>query len=133
MNMAHGSKAGPSIPLTLALTFGANRVYLVGRQEAPLWIRQRGPWRRSLRVTWHRMDEVPGHWWVAQNGRDLVILGQGQRPPMVLREVRGGWRGLVPSGRQSIAVRLPRLGDYEFQPIRGVVKGAVHRSRPTGG
>ncbi|MCY0879020.1 MAG: hypothetical protein OWU84_08770 [Firmicutes bacterium] len=132
MNMADGSRAGPPLTITLALTFGVNRLYLVGPREAPLWMRQRGPWRWALNVTWHRMDEVGGRWWVAQHGRDLVILGQGERPPLLLRDAKGPWQGMIPSGRQSIAVRLPRKHRYDVRPIGAVRDRGGHRSMPTG-
>ena len=117
MSMAHDSTAGTLAPLTLALTFGGNQLYLVGRHEAPLWMRRYGPWRRSVKVRWHRIDQIPGHWWLGQSGRSLVVLGQGPRPPLKLRRVGDAWQGLVPPGRQSIVVTLPDSSLYEVVPV----------------
>lgn len=117
MSTANDSTAKTSLPITLALTFGANQLYLVGRHEAPLWMRRRGPWRRSVKVYWHRIDQIPGHWWLGQYGKSLVVLGQGPRPALKLKKAGGMWQALVPSGRQSIVVTLPDADSYHVEPI----------------
>lgn len=101
---------------TLALTFGTNRLYLVGRQDAPLWVR--GPWHRALNVRWHRLEQVPGHWWMGQCGRQLAILGQGTRPALVLEKPGGRWQALIPAGRQSTVLTVPDSSRYYARPIR---------------
>lgn len=105
--------------LTLALSFGKNRLYLVGPNQAPLWLRQRALWKKPLVVVWHRIDDLPGHWWLGQQGRELVILGQGERPPLLL-EREGGrrWQAFVPSGHQSLVVKLPDMSPYRVKVIR---------------
>ena len=117
MSMAHGKTVGPSTTLTLALTFGGNQLYLVGRHQAPLWMKRRGPWRRSLRVRWHRIEQIPGHWWLGQSGTTLVVLGQGLRPALKLTKDSGAWQALVPAGRQSIVISLPDPDAYSVKPV----------------
>lgn len=118
MSTAYGPNVGFSETLTLALTFGVNHLYLVGRQEAPLWTRRRGPWQRPVKVAWHRLEQLPGHWWIGQRGRELVILGQGTRPALILQRPGAPWQALVPAGRQSTAVTLPDTERYVVRPVR---------------
>jgi hypothetical protein len=117
MSNLHETWPASETPLTLALTFGGNELFLVGRQEAPLWMRRRGPWRRPVQVSWHRMDQIPGHWWLAQRGRELVVLGQGMRPALMVQKAGAPWQGLIPAGRQSTMVTLPDSSDYTVRPI----------------
>lgn len=125
MSIPHEFREG-AMPRTLALTFGANRLYLVGRSAAPLWIRQMGPWKRVLPVAWHRLNEAPGRWWVAQQGDHLVVLGQGQRPALLIARAGSTWQGMIPDGRQSTVVTLPNHpGRYEVS-VLGL--GHVRRS-----
>lgn len=117
MGMTHGFADGSAASMTLALTFGVNRLYLVGTQEAPLWLRRcRLRWR-PVTVVWQRLDQLPGHWWAGQCGRDLVVLGQGIRPPLTMQKSGTSWRALLPSGRQSVRVVLPDGARYEVRPV----------------
>ena len=111
-NGFHGSAAGFNSQSLLALSFGKNRLYLVGRSGAPLWMRKHGLWQKAVTICWRRLEGVPGHWWVGQNGRNLVILGQGARPPLILKKGTP-WRALIPAGYQSMAVQLPDDADYQ--------------------
>lgn len=112
--------------LTLALAFGPHRVYLVGRREAPLWRRRRGPFERNLTVVWHRVEHAAGHWWTAQVGRDLVVLGQGARPALVIEKNGSRWQALIPSGYQSTRVQLPDGGRVAVRPVMTATRD--HRS-----
>lgn len=127
MGIANGSSVAARPPRTLALTFGANRLYLVGQQQAPLWIRTRGPWQRALKVSWHRLDELPGHWWLGQWGRQLVILGQGARPALLLAQPDSLWQALVPGGRQSTLVSMPDSRPYLARPIMSAGRRSIAR------
>jgi hypothetical protein len=118
MGMSNGSIAEKAPVRTLALTFGTNRLYLVGRQDAPLWIRSRGPWQRAINVRWHRLDQIPGHWWMGQCGRHLAILGQGARPALVLEKPGGRWQALIPAGRQSTVLTVPDRARYYARPVK---------------
>lgn len=118
MGMIHNSAVGMSEARTLTLSFGSNRLYLVGRREAPLWMRKRGPWMRPLTVSWHRLEHGPGHWWVAQQGQMMVILGLGTRPALLLECDDPAWQALVPAGHQSTMVMLPDAGRYTARPAR---------------
>lgn len=117
MSTTHGYIAPGVLTRTLALTFGANRLYLVGRQDAPLWMRSRGPWHKALNVRWHRIEQIPGHWWMGQCGRQLVILGQGPRPALLLEKPGSTWQALVPGGRQSTFLMVPDRHRYDARPI----------------
>jgi len=123
MSMVYRSEAGIPLQLTLALIFGKNRVYLVGRNQAPLWMVQRGPWKRPLCISWHRLEAIPGHWWMAQHGRELVILGQGARPALVVERTGTAWQTFLPAGHQSTAIRLPSSGLCQVRPVRASSHG----------
>lgn len=129
MSIVHGSTAGMAPELTLALSFGTNRLYLVGRRDAPLWTRRRGPWQRPITVPWHRLEQVSGHWWLAQRGRELVILGQGPRPALLLEKAGGAWRGFLPAGYQSTVIVLPDADTYTVKPVRAQATGYPSRGR----
>lgn len=117
MGMTHGFADGSATPMTLALTFGANRLYLVGQQEAPLWLRRRRLRWRPVTVAWKRLDQLPGHWWAGQCGRDFVVLGQGARPALTMQKSGTSWRALLPKGRQSVRIVLPDSACYEVRPV----------------
>lgn len=115
----------------LALTQGCHRLYLVGLKQAPLWVRARGPWRRTLNVTWQRIVELPGHWWFGQNGQQMAILGQGARPALVIARADTSWRALVPAGYRSVMILLPDGTDYRVYPASQISPshpGASHHS-----
>ncbi len=120
MSISHNSPILPMPQRTLALTFGPNRLYLIGRREAPLWLRVHGPWQRPIKILWHRLEQVPGHWWVGQSGHYLVILGQGPRPALVLTHPQTAWQALVPSGHQSLVIALPNTVPTITKPVRAV-------------
>ncbi|NMP21276.1 hypothetical protein [Sulfobacillus harzensis] len=118
--MVHNNVEPSPGSMTLALQFGVNHLYLVGPRQAPLWIRRRGLFERRATVVFHRVDGAPGHWWTAQHGSDVVILGQGVRPALILEKEGGQWLGLLPAGRHSTRVKVPDASPVTVRPVTTV-------------
>lgn len=119
MQSVQGTFRGTTAYKDAVLEFGPNQLFLIGRHEAPVWMRKRVWWRRPVAVTWHRVDYRGRHWWMGQRGRDVVILGQGPRPGVWIEEIGHSWRAMVPKGFYGTRIRLPRDMTVRARMLRG--------------
>lgn len=115
-----GRMKGPrTTRVTYAEGFGRNRIYLVGETGVPVWVWALGPLWRHVPIQWQRLADGHGRWWVGQMGQRLVVAGYGIRPALSLKAE--DWTGVLPSGRQSIVVQLPKNAPCQVMTMPGIV------------
>ncbi len=118
MGITRGIANGRSHSRFLVLEEGRDRLYNFPGQDAPVWVRQWGPWRRVLGVQWRSLDRVPGKWWSGAWGPYIAIMGQGRRPAFVVERIGTSWRAVIPSGGQSVIIQMPDACEYRVRPLR---------------